>query len=69
MPHIFDNKELLIYPESQTPEKTKICVISALLSVFSPESTFLSELEDPTCSVVWVKVASLYVTTGTHMTG
>ena len=39
MPHILDNRELLIYPESQTPEKTKICVISTLLSVFSLEST------------------------------
>ena len=40
MPHVFDNKGLLIHPESQTPEKkTKICVISTLLSVFSLEST------------------------------
>ena len=39
MPYIHDNKELLIYPESQTPEKTKICVISTLLSVCSLEST------------------------------
>ena len=39
MPYIFDNKELLFHSESQTPEKTKICVISTLLSVFSLEST------------------------------
>ena len=39
MPHIFDNREQLIYPESQTPEKTRISVISILLSVFSLEST------------------------------
>ena len=39
MPYILDNKGLLIYPESQTPKKTKICVISTLLSVFSLEST------------------------------
>ena len=39
MQHIVDNKELLIYPESQTPEKIRICVISTLLSVFSLEST------------------------------
>ena len=39
MPHILDNKELLIYPESQTPEKTMICVISTLLSMFSLVAT------------------------------
>ena len=38
MPHILDNGELLIYPESQTLGKTKICVVSTLLSVFSLES-------------------------------
>ena len=32
-------KGLLIHPECQTPEKTKISVISTLLSVFSLEST------------------------------
>ena len=39
MPHILDNKELLIHPEFQTLGKTRICVISTFLSVFSLEST------------------------------
>ena len=32
-------KGLLIHPECQTPEKTKFCVISILLSMLDPEST------------------------------